>query len=51
MKAAKAPSNLIEMPYPPQKNAFSFYKCANFTSFFKTPESNNSNLSNEKQIT
>ena len=61
MKAAKTPRNLKELPYPPQKKkAFkkkrkSYYtskdKCPNFTRFFRTPKSDYSNLSNEKQRT
>ena len=48
--------HLKEIPYPPEK-AFkkkrkyftSKDKCPNFTNFFRTPNINNSNVSNEKQ--
>ena len=56
MKAAKTKKYLKEIPYQPKK-AFKkktkYYtskdKCSSFTNFFRMPEINNSNLSNQKQ--
>ena len=56
VKAAKTKKYLKEIPYQPKK-AFKkktkYYtskdKCSSFTNFFRMPEINNSNLSNQKQ--